>query len=68
MKISTQKLETIMVEKRLSLQRLSEASGISRQSLATIRNRGTCQIGTAAKLCAGLGCTIKEITPTESEE
>ena len=63
MRISTQKLEMLMIEKGLTLCKLAELTGISRQSLATIRKRQTCQVGTAAKLCAGLGCTPKEISP-----
>lgn len=63
MKISTQKLEILMIEKGLTLCQLAELSGISRQSLATIRKRQTCQVGTAMKLCAGLGCSPQEISP-----
>lgn len=63
MKISTQKIEMLMIEKGLTLAKLAEKSGISRQSLATIRKRQTCQVGTAAKLCAGLGCKPEAICP-----
>lgn len=66
-KISKQKIEIAMIKQGLTLTKLAEKSGLSRQSLATIRSRETCQPRTAAKICAGLGCEIEEIIPTESE-
>lgn len=65
MKICTQRIEVLMLEKGLTLTALSERSGISRQSLSTIRQRQTCQIATAAKLCKGLDCEIHDIIPPE---
>ena len=67
MRISRQKIEVAMIKQGLTLSKLAEKSGVSRQSLATIRIRETCQIGTAAKICVGLGCNIEDIIPTESE-
>lgn len=67
MRISKQKIEVAMIEQGLTLTELSKRSGVSRQSLATIRSRETCQPGTAAKICAGLGCSIRDIVPAESE-
>ena len=67
MKISTQRLEVLMLEKGLTLTALAERSGISRQNLSTIRARQTCRIGTAAKLCAALGCSASDIVPDEKE-
>lgn len=63
MNIDTQKVEMQMVQKKLTLRKLAELSGISRQSLATIRQRQTCRVGTAIKLCAGLGCSVNDIVP-----
>ena len=68
MKISTQRLEVLMLEKGLTLTALAERSGISRQNLSTIRARQTCQLGTAAKLCAALCCKAEDIMPDEPEE
>ena len=65
MKISTQRIEVLMLEKGLTLTALAERSGISRQSLGTIRRRQTCQIATAAKLCKGLDCDTHDIIPPE---
>lgn len=62
MKISKQKIEILMVKGGLTAAQLSERTGVSRQNLSTIKNRGSCNPQTAAKLCAGLGCTIDEIT------
>ena len=63
MNISTQKVETLMVKSKLTLEKLAEISGISRQSLSTIRKRQTCRVGTAIKLCEGLGCSVDDIVP-----
>lgn len=62
MKISKQKIEILMVKGGLNASQLSERMGVSRQAFSTIKNRGSCNPQTAAKLCAGLGCTIDEIT------
>lgn len=65
MRIDTRKLEIRMVNGGLSLSDLAELSGINLQSLAKIRRRGSCQIGTAGKLCAALGCRAEDIIPPE---
>lgn len=67
MRISKQKIEVLMVKQGLTLTELAKRSGVSRQNLATIRTRETCQTGTAARLCVGLGCSIDDIIPSESE-
>lgn len=68
MRIDTQKLEIRMVNGGLSLSDLAELSGINLQSLAKIRRRGSCRIGTAGKLCAALGCRAEDIIPDELPE
>ena len=68
MKISIQKLEIRMVNSGFSLTDLAELSGINLQSLAKIRRRGSCRIGTAGKICAALGCTAADILPDEPQE
>ena len=55
MKISTQKLELLLAEKSITASELSERSGICKQSISTIRYRGTCQPVTLAKIAKGLG-------------
>lgn len=65
MKISTRKLEMLMVSKGFSVRQLAENAGINAQSLAIIRQRESCRIGTAGKLCAALGCTAADIMPDD---
>lgn len=67
MKISTLKMEIAMVERGLTLSELAERCGISRQNLSTIRKRQTCNTSTAAKICAGLGCSVRDIVPDEEK-
>lgn len=68
MRISKQKIEVLMVKQCLTVSQLAERIGVSRQNLSTIKNRGTCNPQTAARICGGLGCEIDEIIPTESED
>lgn len=67
MKISKQKIEVLMVKQGLTVKELAERIGVSRQNLSTIKNRGTCNPQTAAKICKGLNCNIEEIAPTGTE-
>lgn len=65
MKICKEKIEFIMAKHSISPAILSERSGISRQSISTIKNRGTCTPITAAKLAFGLGVEVEEIIKKE---
>lgn len=65
MKISKTKFELLMARKGLSATKLCELSGVSRQSISTIRYRGTCAPQTAAKLAAGLGADVAEIVESD---
>jgi DNA-binding Xre family transcriptional regulator len=67
LKISKQKIEVLMVKQGFTVKELADKIGVSRQNLSTIKNRGTCNPQTAAKICKGLSCGIEEITPTETE-
>lgn len=67
MKIDKQKIEVLTVKKGLTVSKLAEKIGVSRQNLSTIKSRGTCNPQTAAKICSGLECNIEDIIPTESE-
>ena len=40
---------------------LAEKSGLCRQNLSTIKNRGTCSALTAVKIAAALGVDVAEI-------
>lgn len=68
MKISKSKIELLLAEKGLSMTVLAERSGMSRQSISTIKQRGTCTPCTAAKLAKGLGVLVAEIIETEKED
>lgn len=65
MKISKQQIELLMAMQNLSAGQLAERSGISRQSVSTIKTRGTCTTTTAAKLAKGLGCSVEEFAIIE---
>ena len=62
MKINAQRLEVILAKRNMTMAALAEASGISRQNISTIKNRGTCKPCTVGKLAAGLNVSIEEIT------
>lgn len=66
MKISKTKIEMIMAEKKLSTTEFAKRSGISRQSISTVKQRGTCTPTTAGKLADGLGVPVSEIFEQEA--
>lgn len=61
MQISRWKIELAQAQAGMSATQLSEASGISRQHISTIKTRGTCMPITAAKLARGLGVPLESI-------
>lgn len=66
MTINTQRIETILAERGLTKAALAANCGISRQSISTIIQRGTCEPKTAGKLAAGLGVPVAEIIEERS--
>lgn len=68
LKISKNKIELLLAEKGINLTELSRVSGMSRQSISTIRGRGTCTPCSAAKLAKGLGVPVAEIIEIEKED
>lgn len=60
MKINTKKLNLLLVEKNMTAIELAKRSGICYQSISIIRQRGTCQPPTLAKLAKGF-----DIDPVE---
>lgn len=66
MKISRQQLELAQAQAGMSATQLSEASGISRQQISTIKTRGACMPITAAKLAQGLGVPLESILEKEA--
>lgn len=61
MKINRNKIETILAERDMTKVMLSATSGITRQSISTILQRGTCEPRTAGKLASGLGVKVSEL-------
>ena len=61
MKISANRIESIMAKRRMTKTSLAELCGISRQNISTIVRRGTCEPKTAGKLADGLGVPLADI-------
>lgn len=61
MNISKQKIELLQAEQGLTTVAFSKLAGISRQSISTIKQRGTCNPINAAKLAAALGVSVAQI-------
>ena len=61
MKISAQRIDTILAERGMTKAALADRAGISRQNISTIIRRGTCEPRTAGKLAAGLGVLLADI-------
>lgn len=65
MKISANRIESIMAKRRMTKTSLAELCGISRQNISTIVRRGTCEPKTAGKLADGLGVPLADILEGE---
>ncbi len=65
MKINKLKLDLLQAKREMNCTQLAEKSGISRQNLSTIRQRGTCSILSAAKIAKALEVELTEIIETE---
>lgn len=61
MKLKTKEIELMLANCRLTKTKFADLCGISRQSISTILQRGTCEPRTAAKLASGLGVQVEEI-------
>lgn len=62
MKISKQTILYILAEQRKTMKSLAENIGMKPQNLSMILNRGSCNPITAARIAAGLGVGVQEIT------
>lgn len=65
MKINVAKVKLLLAKQEATLTQLAENSGVSRQSLSVILNRGTCTPKTANKIARGLGIDVTEIIKEE---
>lgn len=61
MKIDTTKLSILCIRKGWNTMQLAEKAGITRQTLSTVKGRGTCAMGTAGKLAKALGVDVTEL-------
>lgn len=61
MRIDVHKIEIILAEQGITKTALAEDSGLSRQNISAILQRGTCEPRTAGKLANGLGVPLSEI-------
>lgn len=61
MKIRRDKINILLAEQGMTKAELAAITGVSRQNISTIINRGTCEPRTAGKLADGLGVPVSEI-------
>ena len=61
MKINGAKLELLTAQKGMTFCKLAEKSGICRQNISTVKNRGTCSPATLIKLARALDVDPVEI-------
>lgn len=61
MKLRSREIKLIMARSLLTQQKLSDLSGLSRQSISTILCRGSCSVVNAGRLAAALGVDVEEI-------
>ena len=64
LKISKQKIEILQAARKMTATKLSELSGVTRQQISTIKQRGTCQPWTAQKLADAFGVSLESIIET----
>ena len=61
MKINSAKIELISATRGLNAKELAEKSGVCRQTLSTLKTRGTCRPMTLIRLARALGVDPTEI-------
>lgn len=61
MNIDGNKIDLLLAEHGINNTLLAKRAGISRQSVSTVKKRGTCNPTTAAKLAKALGVPVSEI-------
>lgn len=55
------RLKTIRKQRKLSVPKLAELSGVPRRTIQEIENRDDCRVSTAIKLADALGVTLDEL-------
>ncbi len=61
MKISKTKLFLNMAKREMNIKQLSEASGLTRQTISAVNNGKSCSAITAGKLARGLKVDVAEL-------
>ena len=61
MKINTAKLELLTAQRGMNYGHLAEKADVSRQTLSTIKSRGTCAPITAHKLAQALEISVEQL-------
>ena len=61
MKINTHKINVLLAKKGLTQTALAELSGMTRQNVCAILNRGTCYPVSAGKIARALGVDVEEL-------
>lgn len=62
MQISAYKIQLILADVGMTQAKLAEKSGIARQNISNILQKGRCNPVTAGKIASGLGVHVSEIT------
>lgn len=62
------RLKALRNERGMSIQALSNCSGVSRRTIEDIEARGDCRISTAYALCKAMGCSLDEFYSEEARE
>ena len=65
MKINPSKIDLIMAEQAITAVELSKRAGLSRQSISTVKAKGSCTPITAKKIALGLGVPVESICTKE---
>lgn len=55
----------LQAARKMTATKLAELSGVTRQQISTIKQRGTCQPWTAQKLADAFGVSLESIIETE---
>lgn len=65
MKLRTHNIKCLIAGQKMSIAKLAEKIGMSRQQLSVILAKGTCTTASVGKIAEGLGVEIGEIVKEE---
>ena len=55
------RLKELRIEKKMTVQQLADAAGLSKRTVEDILRRGDCSVSNAIKLARALGVTLDEL-------